>query len=500
MGRIASLLVLAVLIVMIGTMTYQILATFLLPLFLAAMTAVLTAPLHRAITKQVGNRPRLAAALTTLVVFLLVLLPALGIGVLSVSETSNLLARLDRDALATKISTLQTRLSLGPPPPDVMRSLERLRRTIDALDEAARFDVGAAAGPRPDLTPLFEQLQTDSNLIEQRLGLGDPEDDDVAPVPAAAVPAATAPDAAPTGTAAPAAPEVPPSKELQDAWQVWRTKLAEPKPTPDEAESWAAAWAGARAALEQFRGDLLGGPIAAWFKQNVNLDTEQLEGILARLRSTAGPMALGTTQFLLNFFVQFTIGLLIMLVGVYYFLADGGDMADSIMRLTPLDRKYTQQLGDEFVNLTGAIVMSMLLAAVVQGILAGVGYWIFGIPAVFLLTILTTLFAMVPLVGATIVWGGCAVWLFFEGHTWAAVGLAVYGSVVVSLADNLIKPMILHGRSNLHPFAALLSVLGGAAALGPIGVFVGPMVVALLHTLLVMLQKELKNFDRTAKA
>jgi predicted PurR-regulated permease PerM len=257
-----------------------------------------------------------------------------------------------------------------------------------------------------------------------------------------------------------------------------------------------AARAAARAALEQFRSDLLGGPIAAWFKQNVNVDTEQLEGLLARMRAAAGPAALGTTQFLLNFFMQFTIGLIVMLVGVYYFLADGPDMVDSIMRLTPLDRKYAEELGDDFVNLTGAIVLSMLLAAVVQGLLAGFGYWLFGVPALFLLTLLTTLFAMVPLVGATIVWGGCAVWLYLDGRLGAAIGLAVYGTVVIGLADNIVKPVILHGRSNLHPFAALLSVLGGATALGPIGVFVGPMVVALLHTLLVMLQREIKSFDR----
>src|SRR5688500_12829790 len=113
MGRVVSLIVLAALIVVIGLMTYQVFASFLLPLFLAAMTAVVTKPLHAWLTKRAGNRKRLAAALTTLVVFLGVLLPALGVGVMAVSETANLLQGLDRDALAQKIATLQNRLSLG---------------------------------------------------------------------------------------------------------------------------------------------------------------------------------------------------------------------------------------------------------------------------------------------------------------------------------------------------------------------------------------------------
>ena len=65
----------------------------------------------------------------------------------------------------------------------------------------------------------------------------------------------------------------------------------------------------------------------------------------------------------------------------------------------------------------------------------------------------------------------------------AAIVLAVYGGAVVSVIDNVIKPMVLHGRSNLHPLLALLSILGGVKVLGPIGIFVGPMVVTFLYAL-----------------
>jgi hypothetical protein len=407
---------------------------------------------------------------------------------MAVSETARLLQDLDRDALAAKIAMVQHRFSIGPPPADVMQTLDRMRRTIDTLE-----NVPNAKEPRPEVQPLLDELRNDGAFIEKRLGLSN---GDALPAAPAASPSGSA---TPTGSATPSATATPIAGtsatpgELQTAWRLLREVIADVKPQLDDPESWSAEWSKARAALERFRMDLLGGPIVAWFKQNVNLDADQLQGLLDRLRTAAGPAALGTTQFLANFFLQFALGSLIMLIALYYFLVDGRDMVDAVARLTPLDRQYSAELGDDFVNLTGAIVMSMLLAAGLQGLLAGFGYWLFSVPAIFLLTLLTTLFAMLPLVGATFVWGGAVVWLFIEGRTGAAIGLAVYCTVVVSLADNVVKPMILHGRSNLHPLAGLLSVLGGAQALGPIGVFIGPMVVALLHTLLVMLRRELKT-------
>ena len=104
------------------------------------------------------------------------------------------------------------------------------------------------------------------------------------------------------------------------------------------------------------------------------------------------------------------------------------------------------------------------------------------------------LLTLVPFVGAAIVWVPVCLWLYaVEGRTTAAVLLAVYCIAVVSMVDNLVKPLVLHGRSNLHPLLALLSVLGGVQALGPIGIFVGPMVVAFLQTLLNMVHAELNS-------
>ena len=171
-------------------------------------------------------------------------------------------------------------------------------------------------------------------------------------------------------------------------------------------------------------------------------------------------------------------------------------MFDAVTRLIPLDQRYQWQFLTEFEEVSRAVVSSTLLAAIVQAILAGFGFYVAELQAVFLLTLLTFFGALIPFVGAAAVWGSASLYLlFFAKSTWAALGLALWGAFVVSTVDNIIKPYVLQGQSKLHPLLALLSILGGVGALGPIGVFVGPIAVAFLQAALTMLQTELDTLS-----
>lgn len=222
------------------------------------------------------------------------------------------------------------------------------------------------------------------------------------------------------------------------------------------------------------------------------LPKEIMRTVGAKIQAVVAPVAQRTVQFLGNFL----LGLFILLVSLYFFLADGPDMIRAAMQLSPLDDRYEAQLLDEFVRVSRAVVLATLLSAFGQGILAGFGYWLVGLNSVFLLTFLTMLLALVPFVGAAAVWFSCALFLLFYDRTYAAIFLITYGALVVSFADNVIKPYVLHGQSNLHPLLALLSVLGGIKVLGPIGIFVGPMVVAFLQALLNILRSELDSLEK----
>ena len=218
------------------------------------------------------------------------------------------------------------------------------------------------------------------------------------------------------------------------------------------------------------------------------------EGVNGEVRKLAeewiGPIAAGAPVVI----VKLIIGLIVMTVSLFYFLADGRRMFSAVTRLIPLDQRYQWQLLEEFEEVSRAVVSSTLLAAIVQAVLAGFGFYVAGMPSVFLLTLLTFFGALVPFVGAAAVWGSASLYLlFFVKSTWAAAGLAIWGLCVVSTVDNIIKPIVLHGQSKLHPLLALLSVLGGVGALGPIGIFVGPIAVAFLQAALTMLQAELDS-------
>ncbi|MFM8705365.1 MAG: AI-2E family transporter [Planctomycetia bacterium] len=223
------------------------------------------------------------------------------------------------------------------------------------------------------------------------------------------------------------------------------------------------------------------------------------EAVNAEVRGVAedwiGPIAARTPVVI----AKLIIGRIVMTVALFYLLADGGRILAAAMRLIPLNVRYQWQLLEEFEEVSRAVVSSTLLAAIVQAVLAGFGFYVAGLKGVFLLTLLTFFGALVPFVGAAAVWGTASLYLlFFVKDTWSAAGLAVWGLCVVSTVDNIIKPIVLHGQSKLHPLLALLSVLGGVGALGPIGIFEGPIAVAYLQAALTMLQTELDSLAEGA--
>ena len=127
-----------------------------------------------------------------------------------------------------------------------------------------------------------------------------------------------------------------------------------------------------------------------------------------------------------------------------------------------------------------AIVYGLTLSALVQGAFAGLGYWVAGLPAPGTLAAVTVLVALIPF-GAALVWSSAGVWLVFTGQTWAGTGLLLWGALVVSWVDNVIRPWILVGAVNIPFVLALFGVLGGLVAFGLVGLFLGPAILAVAY-------------------
>ena len=261
------------------------------------------------------------------------------------------------------------------------------------------------------------------------------------------------------------------------------------------------------AALGSQIDDRFGG-FNVWYEQRFGRQLE-VSNIIQSMATSAGAVAGNAGWTGLKVVLATIVGLLIMILALYYFLADGPAMIEGLMYLSPLDDAYERELLEKFAEISRTVVVAMLLSAAAQGALASIGYYIALDPGapIFLLTALTMVLSIVPFVGAAGVWVPVCVWLALTPHAddpattqWkAALFLALYGALVVSMVDNLIKPWVLHGQSQLHPLLALLSILGGIQVLGPVGILVGPMLVAFLQALLKMVRKELDHFRQESE-
>ena len=229
---------------------------------------------------------------------------------------------------------------------------------------------------------------------------------------------------------------------------------------------------------------------------DLNFKPEQVqEEVVKKLQGWIAPLIVGTTHYA----VRIGLSLFVMIVSLYYFLADGNSMVDNLIGISPLERTQVERLLSEFDTITRAVVLASVITALVQGILIAAGYFFAGLGAFFLLSITTILFAMIPFVGTAGIWVPVSLWVYFyKGETVTAVVLAVYCAIVSFVTDHFLKPQLLGGRSNLHPLLALLSVIGGIEVLGPIGIFVGPMAASFLFALMLMVNKELANFEENS--
>jgi predicted PurR-regulated permease PerM len=236
--------------------------------------------------------------------------------------------------------------------------------------------------------------------------------------------------------------------------------------------------------------------VNTWF--SLQLDPKEIRQELAtKINDWLGPIASKTPAVLLDFLV----GCFVLILALYYFLADGTQMLGTVTKLIPLEQHNQQRLIGEFEEISRAVVGAHLIGGLAIAIATGIGFSLAGLQSVFLLMMLTFLGSMVPIVGTASVWVPVCAWLIFvDERMLAGIVLGVYCVAIVTVVDTILKPLLLHGQSKLNPLLAVLSVLGGVEALGPIGVFVGPMAVAFLQVGLNMLQIELAKLNEPEKS
>ena len=168
------------------------------------------------------------------------------------------------------------------------------------------------------------------------------------------------------------------------------------------------------------------------------------------------------------------------LLTVLFIYRDGESLFDQVQRVL---RRFLGQRVDGYIAAIGtttkAVLYGLVLTAFAQGLLAGVGYWFAGVRAPVLFGAFTAIIALLPF-GTPFVWGSLGVWLLLTGKTLEGIGLLLWGTLVVSWVDNLIRPLVISSATQIPFLLVMFGVIGGLAAFGLIGMFVGPVIVAVL--------------------
>ncbi len=198
------------------------------------------------------------------------------------------------------------------------------------------------------------------------------------------------------------------------------------------------------------RAGLLG--IAQWASQH-----------LGQIFSSAG-------DFLFKTFVFF--------ICLYYFLVDRERLVHEALVLSPLRDKTDSNILSNMTGTIRAVVAGSVVVALAQSIIAGIGMTIFGVPGALIWAALVIVASNIPFIGTASVMAPACVYLFLSGHEAAGIGLAIWSIVLVGLVDNFLRPIIVQGRTSMHPLLVLLTILGGLQVFGPIGIIVGPTILA----------------------
>ena len=512
-------------------------AAFWIPLFLAAVLVVVFRPWYDWLRNRFKLGNSIAALTTAVSVLLIVLVPLGALLVLAVVESQQVLRQFNSAQALENAEQVRTKLGLELPSAvtQTQAEIEKLsgESNLDVATEnrhqASLFEIQYSTNELADfwklkhpsrvLASTVSDSNEESNATEdQDKDLDqneDPETSQPDPTEATELPTETLSDESLSDN----------DDNTSAAWENYLGKLAAVKKLHEQIE-----WQNDQAknsdlpssnrsqrlktlhdyklrvgelevAFNDFIVQQLGGKTWAWAATLVNPTEEQTEvyvaNITKQLRSTL--FVFGGKG--LTYLLLMVGGSVVMIVSFYFFLLDGHSMISAFKRLSPLDDEHEQELVDQFAKVSRAVVVATLLSALVQGLLAGVGFYFVGLDSIFLLTVLSAVLAMVPFLGAASVWVPCSLYLYFiDNNPTAAIGLAIYGALVISMADNIIKPLVLHGQSKLHPLFAFLSVIGGLALLGPIGILIGPMIIAFLQTLLEILHSEVQEFEKTSAA
>jgi predicted PurR-regulated permease PerM len=221
----------------------------------------------------------------------------------------------------------------------------------------------------------------------------------------------------------------------------------------------------------------------------------QLEALGTSLVSWAGSSALGLIGTATRLGIQFTI----TFFGLYYLLIAPQQAWNAVRPYIPFSSASAEMLRVRFKDVTVSTLVGTGLTAVVQGALVGVAFWATGLSNALFWSVVTVIFAVLPVVGSGLVWGPGVAALAIEGHYGAAVGLALWGVLVVGQVDNVIRPFVFRRWAQIHPFITIIGAFAGIRYFGLLGLLIGPLAISYFFELIRMYRQEYLEKEEAAE-
>ncbi len=175
----------------------------------------------------------------------------------------------------------------------------------------------------------------------------------------------------------------------------------------------------------------------------------------------------------------------VIILFIFFFaMRDSDKLAEYAKAISPFSQETEKGLVKQFKDVTGSVIYGYILIGVIQGMLTGIGLFIFGVKNALLLTVIAMFASIFPLLGAWLVWLPASLYLLVKGHTGAAIGLFIYGAVLVSWIDNILRPYIVARKIKISPAIVVIGLIGGLIVFGIIGIILGPLILSYLIILL----------------
>jgi len=237
------------------------------------------------------------------------------------------------------------------------------------------------------------------------------------------------------------------------------------------------------------------GRVLRWASQY--FDIEQLRSgqyIFDRLKGVSGQVA-GETLGVIGGVIGAIVQMFFVVFTMYYIFRDGDKIFAAVRDALPLERSQATAIMARTRDVIAASVYGVMAIAIIQGTLGGIAFWVLGVPSAIVWGVVMVFLSMIPMLGAFLVWVPAAVYLALTGHPVKAVFMVLWGTLVIGMADNFLRPKLVGERTKLHELLIFFAVLGGLQVFGVLGIVLGPVVLAITLALVDVF----KVADREAK-